>query len=138
MVANRTKGAPNHTDEHVGARIRMRRMMLSMSQTNLGDAVGITFQQVQKYEKGVNRVSASRLQQFAKVLDVTVPFFFEGLPSPNVAREVSPLSFFNDFLTSRDGLHIIKAFHQIADQKVRRSVVALVEDLAERSRRRSR
>jgi transcriptional regulator with XRE-family HTH domain len=72
--------SPNATDKHVGARVRMRRLMLGMSQTQLGDALGITFQQVQKYEKGTNRISASRLQQISDILQVEVPFFFEGLP----------------------------------------------------------
>src|SRR5439155_26860832 len=72
---------PNPIDKHVGSRVRMRRMMLTMSQTKLGDALGLTFQQVQKYEKGTNRISASRLQQSVHILQVPVPFFFEGAPS---------------------------------------------------------
>jgi transcriptional regulator with XRE-family HTH domain len=72
------KKAPNPTDKHVGARVRMRRMMLSMSQEKLGDALGLTFQQVQKYEKGANRIGASRLQQIAHILQVPVSFFFDG------------------------------------------------------------
>src|SRR6185312_10394535 len=75
------KKAPNPTDKHVGARVRMRRMMLSMSQEKLGDALGLTFQQVQKYEKGANRIGASRLQQIAAILQVPVAFFFEGAPA---------------------------------------------------------
>src|SRR6185295_13878486 len=74
------KKAPNPTDKHVGSRVRMRRMMLSMSQEKLGDALGLTFQQVQKYEKGANRIGASRLQQIASILQVPVAFFFEGAP----------------------------------------------------------
>ena len=72
---------PNPIDKHVGSRVRMRRMMLSMSQTTLGDELGLTFQQVQKYEKGTNRISASRLQHSAHILQVPVTFFFEGAPS---------------------------------------------------------
>ena len=74
------KKAPNPIDRHVGSRVRMRRMMLSMSQEKLGDALGLTFQQVQKYEKGTNRIGASRLQQIAHILQVPVSFFFEGAP----------------------------------------------------------
>src|SRR3982074_2500536 len=74
------KKAPNPIDKHVGSRVRMRRMMLSMSQTDLGDALGLTFQQVQKYEKGTNRVGASRLQHISQILQVPVAFFFEGAP----------------------------------------------------------
>ena len=73
--------SPNPTDKHVGARVRMRRMMLSMSQEKLGDALGLTFQQVQKYEKGSNRIGASRLQHIAQILQVPVSFFFEGGPA---------------------------------------------------------
>src|ERR1041384_4005290 len=74
------KKAPNPTDKHVGSRVRMRRMMLNMSQEKLGDSLGLTFQQVQKYEKGTNRIGASRLQQIAHILQVPVSFFFEGAP----------------------------------------------------------
>src|SRR5579863_9890901 len=108
---------PNATDKYVGGRIRMRRMMLGMSQTNLADGVNLTFQQIQKYEKGTNRVSASRMQQFAKVLDVPVPFFFEGAPPAQViggdkvggSTVVSP-AYIGEFLASRDGHNIIKAY----------------------------
>ena len=75
------KKAPNPIDKHVGSRVRMRRMMLSMSQEKLGDALSLTFQQVQKYEKGTNRIGASRLQQIANILQVPVSFFFEGAPN---------------------------------------------------------
>src|ERR1700751_4114459 len=74
------KKAPNPIDKHVGSRVRMRRMMLAMSQEKLGDALGLTFQQVQKYEKGTNRIGASRLQQISHILQVPVAFFFEGAP----------------------------------------------------------
>jgi transcriptional regulator with XRE-family HTH domain len=70
--------APNPIDKHVGSRLRMRRLMLDMSQTDIADALGLTFQQVQKYEKGSNRISASRLQQLSQILQVPVPFFFEA------------------------------------------------------------
>jgi len=78
MMAKKT---PNPTDRHVGARVRMRRMMLGMSQEKLGDALDLTFQQVQKYEKGANRIGASRLQQISNILQVPVSFFFEGAPN---------------------------------------------------------
>ena len=74
------KKAPNDTDKHVGSRVRMRRMILGMNQTALGDALGLTFQQVQKYEKGTNRIGASRLQHIAQILKVPVSFFFDGAP----------------------------------------------------------
>src|SRR5262245_9077153 len=105
--------SPNPIDKHVGSRVRMRRMMLDMSQTALGDALGITFQQIQKYEKGTNRISASRLQQVCQILQVPVPFFFEGLPSTPVAaganeRQLATAEY-TDFMATRDGLALAKA-----------------------------
>jgi transcriptional regulator with XRE-family HTH domain len=125
--------SPNPTDKHVGDRIRMRRMILKMSQTKLGEAIGLTFQQVQKYEKGTNRVSASRLQQVAQVLQVPVSFFFEDPLKPGVEasakRDKSP-DYVSEFLTTTDGLALAKAFTCIRDARVRRSVVKLVEEIA--------
>jgi transcriptional regulator with XRE-family HTH domain len=129
------KKAPNPTDRHVGARVRMRRMMLSMSQEKLGDALGLTFQQVQKYEKGANRIGASRLQQIAHILQVPVSFFFEGAPdvpglqSAGMADTPSP-AYVSDFLATSDGLALTKAFMKIKDAKLRRRIVDLVEQIA--------
>jgi transcriptional regulator with XRE-family HTH domain len=128
------KKAPNPTDKHVGARVRMRRMMLSMSQEKLGDALGLTFQQVQKYEKGANRIGASRLQQIAHILQVPVSFFFEGAPSlpgqttDGFAEAPSP-AYVSDFLATSDGLALTKAFMRIKDAKLRRRIVDLVEQM---------
>ena len=123
--------SPSPTDRHVGARVRMRRMMLGMSQTKLGDAVGLTFQQVQKYEKGTNRIGASRLQQIAYILQVPVSFFFEGLP---LAAEASSEegAFIDDFLATSDGLSLTKHFMRLKDPKLRRRIVDLVEQIATR------
>jgi transcriptional regulator with XRE-family HTH domain len=100
------------TDRHVGARVRHRRMALGLSQSDLGNVLGITFQQVQKYEKGTNRISASRLQRIAEALQVKAPFFFEELKggSPNVSD--SP-DFVAAFVSSADGLALAKAFLKI-------------------------
>jgi transcriptional regulator with XRE-family HTH domain len=117
-------------DKHVGGRARMRRMMLGMSQEGLGDALGVTFQQVQKYEKGMNRISASRLQHISQILQVPVPFFFEGAPGGGAGMAVSP-SYVNEFLSTSDGLALIKAFMRIENAKLRRLIVHLVEDCAE-------
>ena len=124
------KGHP--TDRHVGARVRMRRMMLGMSQTKLGDALGLTFQQVQKYEKGANRIGSSRLQQISNILEVPISFFFEGGPSQgHDGRSASPMpDYIDDFLASTDGLTLTKAFSQIKDTKLRRRIVDLVEQIA--------
>ena len=126
-----TKKAPNPIDKHVGSRVRMRRMMIAMSQEKLGERLGITFQQIQKYEKGTNRIGASRLQQIAAVLAVPVSFFFEGAPVPEAAGNgaVEPASpaYISDFLATSDGLALTKAFMKVKDPKVRRRIVDLVE-----------
>ena len=127
------KKVPNPIDKHVGSRVRMRRMMLSMSQEKLGDALGLTFQQVQKYEKGTNRIGASRLQQIANILQVPVSFFFEGAPhtahSSGMAEAPSP-AYVSDFLATSDGLSLTKAFMRIKSSKLRRRIVDLVEQIA--------
>src|SRR5262245_52504548 len=130
------KKAPNPTDKHVGARVRMRRMMLGMSQEKLGDALGLTFQQVQKYEKGANRIGASRLQQISHILQVPVSFFFEGAPSvpghPSSGMSEAPSpAYVSDFLATSDGLSLTKAFMRIKNAKLRRRIVDLVEQIAE-------
>ena len=134
-----TKKAPNPIDKHVGARVRMRRMMMSMSQEKLGDALGLTFQQVQKYEKGTNRIGASRLQQISEILQVSVSFFFEGAPSvPGPGGPVTGMgeapspAYVSDFLATSDGLALTKAFVQIKDGKLRRRIVDLVEAMVDR------
>ena len=126
------KKAPNPIDKHVGSRVRMRRMMLSMSQEKLGDALGLTFQQVQKYEKGTNRIGASRLQQIAHILQVPVSFFFEGAPhSPGSGMSEAPSpAYVADFLATSDGLSLTKAFMRIKSSKLRRRIVDLVEQIA--------
>ena len=132
------KKAPNPIDKHVGSRVRMRRMMLSMSQEKLGDALGLTFQQVQKYEKGTNRIGASRLQQIAHILQVPVSFFFEGAPaSPSgsgnqgggMGEAPSP-AYVSDFLATSDDLSLTKSFMRIKNSKLRRRIVDLVEQIA--------
>src|SRR5262249_55240797 len=128
------KKAPNPIDKHVGSRVRMRRMMLSMSQEKLGDALGLTFQQVQKYEKGTTRTGASRLQQISHILQVPVAFFFEGAPSlhPHTdgAREAPSPAYVSDFLATSEGLALTKAFTRIKEPKLRRRIVDLVEEIA--------
>ena len=128
------KKIPNPIDKYVGSRVRMRRMMLSMSQEKLGDALGLTFQQVQKYEKGTNRIGASRLQQISNTLQVPVSFFFEGAPDISVAGhdsgEAPSPAYVADFLATSDGLALTKAFMRIKDAKLRRSIVDLVQQIA--------
>jgi transcriptional regulator with XRE-family HTH domain len=131
------KKAPNPTDKHVGSRVRMRRMMLGMSQEKLGHALGLTFQQVQKYEKGTNRIGASRLQQISHILQVPVAFFFEGAPGVPMSEggDAPSPAYVSDFLATSDGLALTKAFMRIDDTKLRRRIVDLVEQIAAREKR---
>ena len=128
------KKTPNPTDQYVGSRVRMRRLMLGMSQGKLGDALAITFQQVQKYEKGSNRIGASRLQHIAQILQVPVSFFFEGGPAtsgkPTGQQSAPSPSYVSTFLASADGLALVKAFMALKDAKLRRSLVLLVKEIA--------
>jgi transcriptional regulator with XRE-family HTH domain len=128
------KKSPNPIDKHVGARLRMRRMMLNMSQGKLGDALGLTFQQVQKYEKGTNRVGASRLQAISNILQVPVSFFFEGaphMPGHSGMGEAPSPAYVSDFLATSDGLSLTKSFMKIKSAKMRRRIVSLVEQIAD-------
>ena len=129
------KKSPNPTDKHVGSRVRMRRLMLSMSQTNLADALGLTFQQVQKYEKGANRIGASRLQHIASILQVPLAFLFEGAPGLSALPKgtaAAPLpGYVSEFLATSDGLALTKAFMQIKNAKLRRCIVNFVEQITE-------
>src|SRR6516165_1791168 len=128
--------APNPVDKYVGSRVRMRRIMLGMSQEKLGEALGLTFQQIQKYEKGTNRVGASRIQQISEILQVPVSFLFEGGPSGAAGTDgfsegASP-TYVSDFLATSEGLALTRAFTRITDAKLRRSIVDLVEQIAAR------
>jgi transcriptional regulator with XRE-family HTH domain len=134
----RNSRKPNPVDIHVGTRVRFRRMLLGMSQEKLGERLGLTFQQVQKYEKGVNRIGASRLFDLSQVLGVPVQFFYEEAPlTPDQQAQVNAgfaekpsESYIVEFLNSREGLELNRAFARIEDAKVRRSVVELVRSLA--------
>jgi transcriptional regulator with XRE-family HTH domain len=121
----------NPIDKHVGSRVRMRRLMLEMSHTRLAEGLGLTFQQVQKYEKGANRIGASRLQQISQILQVPVPFFFDGAPGQSGAIvEIAESDLYvSDFLATSDGLALVKAFMHIPDPKLRRAIVHLVEQI---------
>jgi transcriptional regulator with XRE-family HTH domain len=128
---------PNPIDVHVGSRVRFRRMLLGMSQEKLGEKLGLTFQQIQKYEKGINRIGASRLFDLAQVLGVPVQFFYEEAPSgdpshllPQGFAERPAENTIVEFLKSRDGLELNKAFVRISDAKARRAIVDLVRSLA--------
>jgi transcriptional regulator with XRE-family HTH domain len=131
--------SPDPTDKHVGNRVRMRRLMLGVSQTTLADALRISFQQVQKYEKGTNRISASRLQQISHFLQAPISFFFEGLlkSSDNPAKKdgaVLPSDIFH-FMATSDGLSLATSFPRIRSPHLRRCIVSLVEELARKATR---
>lgn len=131
---------PNPVDIHVGGRVRLRRMLLGMSQEKLGEHLGLTFQQVQKYEKGANRIGASRLFELARILGVNVQFFFEDLPGQSDAHSNGAAAGFADsagedhfaeFLNTREGIELNRAFQRISDAKSRRAILELVRSLAE-------
>ena len=119
---------PNPVDRHVGSRVRMRRIMLGMSQEKLGEGLGLTFQQIQKYEKGTNRIGASRIQQISEILRVPVSFLFEGSPgSSAVFNEAPSPTYIADFLATAEGLALVRAFTNIPNIKLRRAIVEMVE-----------
>ena len=132
---------PNPVDLHVGARIRMRRRMQGVSQEKLADALGLTFQQVQKYERGVNRVGASRLFDLSRVLDVPISFFFDDMPDslastlgPPLSRRATgftetPDGFGDDTLSRRETLELVRAYYRITDPAVRKRVFDLIKSM---------
>ncbi len=134
---SKPKKEPNPIDVHVGSRVRLRRTMQGMSQEKLGDALGITFQQIQKYEKGTNRIGASRMQQISAALNVPVSFFFEDAPLPKGATapegmsEAGSTSYVVDFLSSPDGIQLNRAFVRITNPAIRRKVIEFVRTLAD-------
>jgi transcriptional regulator with XRE-family HTH domain len=131
------KKSPNPVDKHVGSRMRTRRLLAGMSQEKLGEALGITFQQIQKYEKGTNRISASRLQQVSRVLGVPVEYFYEGGPQlegPQPGFSDSAASdYVSDFLLTNEGVQLMRAFLRIKDAAVRRRVIDLIDALGEKT-----
>lgn len=129
--ARTESGDPDPVDTHVGARLRLRRTLLGLSQTELAKAVGLTFQQVQKYESGANRISASRLYHIAEALDVPVSFFFDDIPrtGATVGLHDEPAAFVSAE-TGREGLEMMRNYHRITDEAIRRSVYDLTKSLA--------
>lgn len=139
MERGEEKGSrrPNPIDVHVGSRVRLQRMLLGVSQERLGERLGLTFQQIQKYEKGVNRIGASRLFDLAQVLGVPIQFFYDDAPAgePQAAAapgmaERSADGYIFDFLNTREGLELNRAFARISDPKSRRAILDLVRKLA--------
>jgi transcriptional regulator with XRE-family HTH domain len=127
---------PNPTDVHVGARVRLRRTLLGMSQEKLGEALGLTFQQVQKYERGANRIGASRLHQLSRVLDVPIAYFFEDVDA--TAGRVgglaeAPEEYERDPMMKRETLELVRAYYRIPDANVRKRLFELTKALAKSS-----
>src|SRR5882724_8153428 len=130
-----SQGNPNPIDVHVGGRVRLRRTLLGMSQEKLGDAIGLTFQQVQKYERGANRIGASRLYELSRVLDVPVSYFFEEMSNATTARsrglaEGPAPEFERDPMTKRETLELVRAYTKITDAHLRRRIFELVKAAA--------
>jgi transcriptional regulator with XRE-family HTH domain len=135
------EGRPSPIDVHVGARIRLRRTLLGMSQERLGEALGLTFQQVQKYERGVNRVGASRLFDLSRVLDVPISFFFDDMPDSlassfggqsnrrSATFSESPDGFADDTLNRRETLELVRAYYRITDPAIRKRVFDLIKSM---------
>jgi transcriptional regulator with XRE-family HTH domain len=143
---NEKESRPSPIDVHVGSRIRLRRTLMGMSQERLGEALGLTFQQVQKYERGVNRVGASRLFDLSRVLDVPISFFFDDMPEPlanvysaqagGLARRRtmggmadSQDAFGDDLMNRRETLELVRAYYKITDAAVRKRVFDLIKSL---------
>ncbi len=134
----RGTGRPHPVDIHVGARVRMRRVLLGMTQTDLGDALGLTFQQVQKYENSKDRISASKLFKLSQVLDVSIEYFFDDMP-PEVAasslatkergKAKKPPSYEPDPMTKRETLELVRAYYKITDPEIRKHLFAMTKSL---------
>ncbi len=134
----RGTGKPHPVDVHVGARARMRRTLLGMTQTDLGDALDLTYQQVQKYERGVNRISASRLYDLCRVLNVSIEYFFEDMPTAVAANSPAAkkrgkaqklIGYEPDPMANRETLGLVRAFYKIEDAEIRRQVYEMIKAL---------
>ena len=120
----------NPIDAHVGSRLRLRRTLAGMSQTELGAKIGLTFQQIQKYEKGANRIGAGRLFQFAEILGVPPSFFFDGLPATPAANSQTGGEAAESSVLSRDSMELLRAYNNIPNENVRRRILALVKSMS--------
>lgn len=139
-------GKPHPVDVHVGSRVRQRRTLLGMSQEKLGDAVGLTFQQIQKYERGTNRIGCSRLYEFSKVLDVPVSYFFDEMPvnvlvgrpggrgrGKGLAEGAADFQREKDPLAKRETLELVRAYYKITEPRVRKRIFEMVKTVGQTS-----
>lgn len=138
-MIKKTKGTPDPIDKHVGHRLRIRRALMGMSQEKMAEYVGVTFQQIQKYERGMNRVSAGRLFQLSKVLEVPVSYFFDevgedSMPSYALTgmadNEQSPFGGEEDIMERKETLDLIRSYYAITDEKVRQNMLKLIKSMA--------
>ncbi len=138
----RGTGIPSPVDVHVGARLRVRRTLLGMSQTTLGEAIGLSFQQVQKYERGANRISASRLYDLSRLLDVPIQHFFDDMPAAAAAsspatkkrgRAKKPPSYEPDLMAKRETLELVRGYYKISDPEIRKHLFAMTKTLGAKS-----
>ncbi len=138
----KTKGTPDPVDIHVGQRLKVRRSLLGLSQDKLAKAIGLTFQQIQKYEQGSNRISAGRLYQFSKILKVPIPYFYENFISNNNANEIMGLSdneqdtfISDDVFNNKETLELIRAYYAIKDVDLRKDTIKFIKSVAERTQK---
>ncbi len=142
LAYGRGTGIPSPVDVHAGARLRVRRTLLGMTQTSLGDAIGLTLQQVQKYERGMDRMTSSRLYDLARVLDVPVQHFFDDMPAAVAAsspankkrgRAKKPPSYESDPMARRETLQLVRAYYKIRDPEIRKHLFKMTKTLGARS-----
>ena len=135
----KTKGTPDSVDVHVGQRLRVRRSLLGLSQEKLAEAIGLTFQQIQKYERGMNRISAGRLYQFSKILDIPISYFFENLgkeagsePSYGLSDNSQEEFTNNDLMQNKETLELVRIYYSIKDLRLRKDILRFMKSMAER------
>lgn len=139
-AVKKTKGLPDKVDVHVGSRLRVRRTLLGMSQEKLANAIGLTFQQVQKYERGLNRISAGRLYQFSRILDIPVSFFYENInqnSSESLGLSDNDQDDFyydsdEDVMENKETLDLLRAYYSIQDETARKDILKFIKSMAQK------
>ena len=137
MTKRKTKGTPNNVDVHVGQRLRVRRSLLGMSQEKLAESVGLTFQQVQKYERGINRISAGRLFQFSKILDIPVAYFYDQIEDSGSQasyglsdNDQEAFGNENDVMQSKETIDLVRTYYSIEDPKKRKEILRFIKTMS--------
>lgn len=138
-IKKKTKGTPDEIDVHVGGRLRLRRSLLGVSQEKLANAIGLTFQQVQKYEKGLNRISAGRLYQFSKILEIPIAYFYENIPSaqPSYGLSDNDQDGFDhesneDVMNTKETAILLRAYYSIEDEGTRKDILKFIKSMAQK------